>query len=140
MAEIRTKKVFEKLCQDFAGQQTKSAPFKNFMSFFIACAGIGIRENIKTTFSGQPGVVVSDRIWEGPNNHDYERNIYAIALFETKDVRVFRDKTKCYEIFESYVNGGLQYIKELRAELNDIDLTYKELISETAHKSLENIG
>lgn len=140
MADVRTKKTFEKICQDFAGQKTVNAPFKNFMSFFVACAAIGVRENLKIPFTGQAGVMVQDRLWEGSNNFDYERNIYAIALYDTKDVGVFSDKDKCYEIFESYVNGGLDYIKELHTEMNSIDATYEALLQETAHKSLENIA
>tara|TARA_B100001059_G_C17833409_1_gene586255 strand:- start:302 stop:724 length:423 start_codon:yes stop_codon:yes gene_type:complete len=138
MAEVRTKKTFEKICQDFAGQKTADAPFKNFMSFFVACAAIGVRERAKIPFAGQAGVIVQDRLWEGSNNHDYERNIYAVALFEAKDVSIFSDKEKCYEIFESYVNGGLDYIKELHTEMNSVDATYENLIQDAAHQALEN--
>ena len=68
-----------------------------------------------------------------------EQFIFATAFYETKDQQVFNDFDKCYKIFEEYVNGGLEELKEIYLEDHDAESLFEKLIEEMAHQTFDNL-
>tara|TARA_B100001989_G_scaffold129336_1_gene91428 strand:- start:2852 stop:3277 length:426 start_codon:yes stop_codon:yes gene_type:complete len=139
MASIGAHSEYTEMIDQLAGQSTSDAPFKTMMHLFVACAALGIQKQSKHApiSSGDVGKDVQDRIWK--QNPELEKMIYAVAFYDTKDQRIFNDSDKCYEIFQQYVNGGLEELDAIYSENRDSESTYQKLLIEMAHSSLSNL-
>ena len=137
MPEITANIEYSDMIDALAGQQEQNTPFENMMKLFVAAAALGIKNKSKLSLKKNRGKSVADRIWS--RNENLEQFIFATAFYETKDQQVFNDFDKCYKIFEEYVNGGLEELKEIYLEDHDAESLFEKLIEEMAHQTFDNL-
>ena len=113
---------------------SKGNLFTYIYSLFNFAASYGYAKNrfIKTTKQRER---VTDKIYE---NAKADVNIYAIALAHEKDMKVLDDKDKCFEIYEGYVNGGLEEIKSISDRLPDESLFRNEILNLITSQAQKN--
>ncbi len=78
---------------------------------------------------------VTDKIYE---NSKADVNIYAIALAHEKDMKILDDKDRCYEIYEGYVNGGLEEIQSISDKFPDETLFRNEILNQITSQAQKN--
>jgi|TARA_B100001059_G_scaffold234451_1_gene277107 dnd system-associated protein 4 len=138
MASITAHKDYTKMIDQLADRSITDRPFDNYMTLFITCAALGVKAKNKHAIlqSKSGGKDVMERIWH--QNPQHERIIFAVALWETKDIRIFKDKEKCYEIFEQYVNGGLEEMYASYSDHRNADSIFQTIIMDMALSSQDN--
>lgn len=108
-------------------------PFRTNANFFCFCASLGVsKQNFIPT--KDKANEVRDQVF---SNYGLEGVIFSVAIAHLEDVQVLNDNDKCYEIFEGYVNGGLDIIKKESKQYDDEELAYK-LLNMTNLRSIEN--
>ncbi len=112
---INRSRIHEDMVQRLAVQKLPDANrtlFPTIRELLCFAALLGYSENRRSPLDKAAGV--EDVSYQQFERGDAEDLIYLIALAETKDLEVLKDgeESRCAEIFEEYVNGGLQIIHE----------------------------
>ena len=91
---------------------TERTLFPTIRELLCFAALLGYSEKRRLPLDTDKGV--EDVSYQQFERGDAEDLIYLIALAETKDPDILKDgeETRCAMIFEEYVNGGLQIIRE----------------------------
>ncbi|MCY4260116.1 MAG: DNA phosphorothioation-associated protein 4 [Rhodobacteraceae bacterium] len=112
---INRSRVHEKMVQKLAVEKLPDAErtlFPTIRELLCFAALLGYSEHRRLPLDKKRGV--EDISYQQFERVDAEDLIYLIALAETQDPEILKEgeESHCAEIFEEYVNGGLQIIKE----------------------------
>ena len=130
----------ETVLELFVGPEKSDKPFTSNADFFCFCAALGknqdrfveSRDRSSSAFKGQ----VDEQTFK---NRDIDRYIYAIALDKEKDLEILKQTDKCYKIFEGYINGGLEIIREKEKGV-ELEILRDSLMNEVRSLALNNIS
>ncbi len=135
---INRSRVHEDMVQKLAVQKLNDAQraiFPTIRELLCFAAILGFSENRRIPLDKDKGV--EDISYQQFERGDSEDLIYLIALAESKDANILRDgnENSCAEIFEEYVNGGLQVIEEalVRGGGEYPDRDIMEMLREKGH-------
>ena len=124
-------------------EEKDTQPFESMKNLFMLATFIGYNnkkrvplENKVDIFSWQ--VLSSDE--------EYVSLIYALAVTETKDVKVLTDRNQILDIAEEYANGGIIQIEEQVKEMpgdkieNLLDLLANWISEDSTQDLVNNFG
>lgn len=115
---------------------TKLGAFKTNASFYCFLAALGFKEGMKIPRSEQVNWgEAQETVF---SNNSLEGQIYAIALADSQDYSILKDKDESYRIFEEYVNGGFEYLFNFSKEYSDEIEFVDSLLELVRKKSLDN--
>lgn len=112
---INRSRIHEDMVQKLAMQKLPGSNrtlFPTIRELLCFAALLGYSEERRLPLDKEKGV--EDISYQQFERGDAEDLIYLIALAETRDPEILKDgeESRCAEIFEEYVNGGLQIIHE----------------------------
>lgn len=112
---INRSRIHEDMVQKLAMQKLPGSNrtlFPTIRELLCFAALLGYSEERRLPLDKEKGV--EDISYQQFERGDAEDLIYLIALAETRDPEILKDgeESRCTEIFEEYVNGGLQIIHE----------------------------
>ncbi len=140
---INRSRLHEDMVQRLAMQKLPGADrtlFPTIRELLCFAAMLGYSEGRRVPLDRTAGT--EDVSYQQFERGDAEDLIYLLALAETKDPEILRDgeESRCAEIFEEYVNGGLQILRDAMlqsgGEYPDRDIL--ELLLKTGYLNVED--
>ena len=139
MAGIKVQKDYNEIIKELTTKPKFTNVEKVFNSIahlfiFAGAFGFHKKRKIKTTRARQDQVV--DTIFD---NQNLQVHIYAVALAESKDIAVLNNKDECYQIFEDYVNGGLEEICKIKDNFSNPEDFVQDLLNKLNTIAAKNV-
>lgn len=140
---INRSRIHEDMVQRLAMQKLPGADrtlFPTIRELLCFAALLGYSEQRRIPLDKEAGT--EDVSYQQFERGDAEDLIYLIALADTKDPELLKDggESRCAEIFEEYVNGGFEIIREamLRSGGEYPDRDILELLRESNYLNIDD--